>query len=82
MNKSEILIEISNILKDIFDDENLEIGAKTSSKDIPDWDSLVHIRIIVALCSQFNIELSIEEMTDVNNVGCMVDLVYNKITIK
>lgn len=82
MNKSEILIEISNILKDIFDDDNLEIGIETASKDIPEWDSLAHIRIITSLCREFNIELSIEEMTDVNNVVCMVDLVYSKLSIK
>ena len=79
MNRSEILIEISDIFKDIFDDD-LEISEETSSKDIPDWDSLAQIRIIVALCHQFKIQLSIEEMADVNNVERMIDLVYSKLT--
>lgn len=75
MNKLEILKKVECIFRDVFDDESLIITEKTSSSDIEDWDSLEQINLIVAMEKEFNVKFNIEEVSKLNNVGDMINLI-------
>lgn len=78
MERNEIFLGVVEILKDIFDDDDLEIEENTCSEDIEDWDSLEYINIIVAVEKKFNVKFSVDDIKNIENVGAMVNLVERK----
>jgi len=75
MTRSEIYEELTEIFRDIFDDEELVIGDETTADDIEDWDSLEQINLLVAIEKQFNIKIRLGDVSELENVGRMVDLI-------
>ena len=75
----DILQEIQEIMRDIFDDENLIITGECNSDNIDDWDSLSHINIMVQIQKKFEIRFTVEEIANTKNVAKIVELVQNKL---
>ena len=69
---------IEAILRDIFDDETLQISESTNANDIEDWDSIAQIRIASEVESAFSVKLSFAELQGMKNVGDMVRLIEEK----
>lgn len=47
--------------------------------DIPQWDSLGHMLLMNALAKHYNIVFQREEMTDLEDVSDIIDLVNEKL---
>ena len=60
MTRENILKEVTEIFRESFDDETLEINDSTTAADIEDWDSLMHITLITAIEEQFNIKFKLK----------------------
>lgn len=59
------------VFRDTFDDPDLQITPETTAADIPAWDSLAHVSLIINLERAFSIRFSIAE---VNGLKCVGDL--------
>lgn len=81
MSKEEIKIKVVRIFKEVFSNDELEIKEETTSEDICEWDSLIHIQIIVTIEKVFNIKFKMQELLNQKNVGDLVDAIYKKINI-
>lgn len=79
MNREMIFERLNNVFRDVFDDDTISINDNTTSKDIPEWDSLEHINLIVAIEQEFGIKFNMGEVTTMKNVGEMVDIIINKL---
>ena len=79
MNREIIFERLNNVFRDVFDDDTISVSDNTTSKDIPDWDSLEHINLIVAVEQEFGIKFNMGEVTTMKNVGEMVDIIINKL---
>lgn len=75
----DILRDVQEIFRDIFDDEELVVTRKTNAKDIEDWDSLAHIRLVVTIEKHFSIKFAFGELPELKDVGEMIDLIEEKI---
>ncbi len=75
MTREEIYEQLTEIFRDIFDDEELEINDGTTAEDIEDWDSLEQINLLVAIEKKFNIKIRLGDVSGLENVGAMVDLI-------
>ncbi len=72
-------------MQPIFDDIFLEPPRLTpalSAKDVPEWDSLIHISLLVAVEKAFNIRFRVGEVEAVKNVGEFADLIIRRMTEK
>lgn len=74
-----ILNELQPIFQDVFDDEDLVVTNESNAKNIDDWDSLSHIRLVVAIEKQFGIKFAFGELQGLKNVGEMITLIEKKI---
>ena len=74
----DTLKTIEAILRDIFDDDTLQINETTTADDIEDWDSLAQIRIAAEVESAFSVKFSFEELQQMKNVGDMVRFIEEK----
>lgn len=71
---------MSDIFREVFDDESINIRDDMTSKDIEEWDSLRHIDLIFALEKEFDIVFSTGEAgSALNNVGELRRLIEKKI---
>lgn len=74
----EILSSITDIMRDVFDVDDLEVTAATTADDVEEWDSLSHIRLMVASERKFGVRFNNSEIESLKNVGDLVNLVVTK----
>jgi acyl carrier protein len=71
---------MSRIFRDVFDDEAITVRDEMTSRDIEEWDSLMHIDLIFAIEKEFNIVFTIGEAgSTLKNVGELRALIEKKI---
>ncbi len=78
MSEAEILDTIRGIMVDIFDVDDLAIGPQTTAADIEEWDSLHHIRLMIAIERKFKIKFKNSEVEALTNVGDLIRTVQSK----
>jgi acyl carrier protein len=79
MSSTDILLEIQDIMRDVLDVDDLVISESTTADDVEEWDSLSHIRLIVAIERKFGFKFKNSEIETLKNVGDLVRLVQSKI---
>ena len=78
MTTQEILTKVTDIFRDVLDDDSIMLKPETIAEDIEDWDSLTHIQLVVAIEKKFGIKFSTSEINGFKNVGEMCDAVAKK----
>ena len=78
MSRAEILSQITDIMRDVFDEDDLEVSEETSAEDVEEWDSLSHVRLIVAIERKFGFKFKNSEIESLKNVGDLVNMVETK----
>ncbi len=76
--RKEYFEKLTEIFIDVFDDDDIELQNSTSANDIEEWDSLMHISLVVATEKEFNVRLNAAEVSQLKNVGEMIDLLLTK----
>jgi len=79
MAKPETIAKMLPVFHEVFDDDTLVIGPATSAGDVEGWDSLSHIRLMVAIESVFDVRIRASEAAKLNNVGELADLIERKL---
>jgi acyl carrier protein len=67
------------VFREVFDDDTLLVKDETTAKEVPGWDSLTHVSLIVAVESEFGIRFSSGEINALKNVGELRRLVEQKL---
>lgn len=67
--------DIRVLLEDILDDDLPEFTPETSAKDVPGWDSLNHVRLLLRIEQKYSVDIPVAEVEKLANVGDMVRLV-------
>jgi acyl carrier protein len=80
MSSSTTLQKLSELMEDTFDIENVKIDEDTTAEDIEEWDSLSHIRLVVAVEREFGIKFKNSELEGLMKVGDFVKLIDSKIS--
>ena len=75
MSREEVFERLSEVFRDVFDDESIEVNENTTSADIEDWDSLEHISLMSAVEQEFGIRFSMGQIQSMKNVGEMVNII-------
>ena len=75
MEAEAIWSKLTDIFRDIFEDNQLTISPETTAKDVEGWDSLAHVQLLVAIEKAFGIRFNTGEVANLVNVGEMVELI-------
>lgn len=75
----EIYDTLTGIFRDVFDDDALALTSTMTAADVDEWDSLTHIRLIVAVEQEWGIRFAVPEITALENVSQFVELIHRKI---
>ena len=76
----DISRRLNRVFQEQFDEEELEIFETMTAADIEEWDSLMHIVLIVAIEKEFDIRLNAAEVGKLENVGAMLKLLEERIS--
>jgi acyl carrier protein len=78
MDSQSIYGRLTDIFKEVFDDENLVVNPAMTAADVEEWDSLNHIRLVLTIEKSFGLRFSAAEVGSLKNVGEFVDLIQSK----
>jgi acyl carrier protein len=78
VDEAGIWRKLVETFREVFDDESLEIGPETTAGDVDEWDSLIHIQLLVAIERAFDMRFNTGEVAGLANVGEMVSLIQSK----
>lgn len=78
-DSAHVLDRLTTIFRDVLDDEEITLAASTTADDVDGWDSLAHIRLMIATQSTFGIKFSAAEIGKLNNVGDLVVLITKRL---
>ena len=79
MTANDIITKLTPIFQEVLDDEVLQINMQTTAQDVDGWDSLAHIRLVVSIEKLFSLRFSAQEVSGLENVGQMAQLILNKL---
>jgi len=74
-----ILQNLQIVFREVFNNTTLIITPLSSAKDIPLWDSLMHITLIASIESKFKISFSFNEVMQFNNVGDIIQVIDQRL---
>ena len=78
MTSTNVEEKLISIVRDVLDDYSTPITLATSSHDVPNWDSVNHINIIVGVEIAFKVKFRTAELEKLQNVGELVALIEKK----
>jgi len=74
--------DVQQIFRDVFGDDQLVLTDTMTAADVPGWDSLGHLNLIIAMEKRFGIKFATAEISRLKdegqNVGTLLALVETK----
>ena len=78
MNETQILEALTQVFRDVFDDDDIVLTAATTAQDIEGWDSQAHVNLIVAAEMRFGVRFRTAELESLHDVGQFARLIESK----
>jgi acyl carrier protein len=80
----DIRDRVQDVFRNVFDDPQIVLCDDLTADDIPGWDSLTHINLVVAVEKRFKIKFATAEISKLKeegqNVGTFLALVGKKVS--
>ena len=74
MTQTEIITKLQPIFDQIFLTPPV-LTPELTAKEVPEWDSLLHISLLIAVESAFGVHFRMGEVEATHNVGEFADLI-------
>lgn len=75
----QILKRVNELARELTEDDSVKLTDETAAKDVEWWDSLLHVRLFLAIESEFKVRFETREITQPATVGEMVELIRKKL---
>lgn len=79
MDRSSVFNELTEIFHNVFDDDRIALSETTTAKDVPAWDSVNHINLVISVEQKFKVKFNTAEVARMKNVGEFVDAILKKL---
>ena len=66
---SDVYQKLTTVLRDVFDDDGIVAAPTLKASDVDGWDSLAHVRVILAVEKAFGVKFKAAEVNGFKNVG-------------
>ena len=75
MNADSITERLTDIFREVFENDTIMVQREMTARDIEGWDSMAHLRLILAIERRFAVRLPSTKVAGLKNVGDMIDLI-------
>jgi len=79
MEQSEVLGRMQRVFDNVFLDE-VTVTPELSAKDVEEWDSLIHVSLVLAVEKEFGVRFRVGEVESVKNLGEWANLIAGRIS--
>ena len=79
MQSAAIYRQLTDIFREVFDDDNIVLTPETTAADIPDWDSVAHVNLVVAIEERMKVRFKTSEIEGLHNVGQLAGILEYKL---
>jgi acyl carrier protein len=69
---------LEKVIRGVFPIEAETIDENWTSDDIPDWDSVGHLNLIMEIQKEFAVKIEIEEMFEIEKLGDIIKILQKK----
>ena len=73
------LNQLQEIFRTFFDDQSIVLTARTTARDIEEWDSLAQVGLTLSIEKKYEVRFKASEIEELENIGDMVKLICSKI---
>ena len=80
MERKAIFEKLSEIFRDVMDNDEIVLEENTTAEDIEEWDSLAHVQLIEKIEAVFGVKFSAKEMMSWDEVGELVDSIEERLS--
>jgi acyl carrier protein len=77
--REEVIKRLVPIMVETFEEEDIVYSDTLSADDVEEWDSLSHIRFMVAVEREFKVRFTTSEIEGFKNAGELVDALLVKL---
>ncbi len=81
MLREDAAVRLTEVMRDIFDEDDVVYSDSLTAEDVEGWDSLSHVRFMVAVEKSFGLRFTSSEIDSFKNVGEMLDVIVRRATI-
>ena len=74
--------QLTEIFREVFDDDSISLTPQTTAADIRDWDSAAHVNLVVAIETRLGIRFKTFELEKLHNIGHLAELIEAKLKAK
>jgi len=78
MEEAAVYQKLAGVFRDVFDEENIVLTPETTAEDVEGWDSLGHVRLVLAVSKAFGVKFSAAQIGALKNVGEFVEIIRAK----
>ena len=78
LEKQAIYQRLIPLFREVFDDDTITPVEAMTAADVPAWDSLSNIRLVVAVEQEFHIQFTTGEVAGLSNVGEFVSVIQQR----
>lgn len=75
-SRESVLEEINRVVSEILRLPDLAMTESTTAGEVPGWDSLTHIQIIIEIEQIYRIRFTSTEVAQLEDAGSLIDLVF------
>ena len=79
-SREDLLAKIRTTLADLLDHNDLQLSESTVAEDVDDWDSINHVRLLIALERELGFRFRADEAGGLKNVGELIDVIETKLS--
>jgi acyl carrier protein len=73
-----VMDTVCDVIAEIFGVPRSQVGAETTRDDIPEWDSVGHLNLMLALEEAFDVSFSVDEMPELVSAAAIAGKVREK----
>ena len=78
MSTDAIYAKLTDVFHDVFDDDSIVVTPVLNADDVDEWDSLAHVRLVLAVEKKFGLKFSAAEVARLKTVGEFATLIQTK----
>jgi acyl carrier protein len=73
-----VLKRLTPLMQDCLDNDDLVATPDLTAADVPGWDSLAHVRLMLTIERAFQVKFSAAEISSFKNVGDLANVIVAK----
>ena len=80
MTNVEIMTKLTTIFRQVFYNDSIVLTPETTAADVPEWDSMTNITLVVEVEHAFGLKFKTAEIEGLSDVGALVALIRSRLS--